>query len=411
MTKHRALVGVGRALSILLALSGWTTVAHGDGSLTCPDGSAGSSLVVKDSIPDDGSVTRPLDWGVPTPEILNLPKFDSTIGTLKNVEIVARVRFDGNLCVDGTGGGCSPVTIAPRMQMMLDANPALPGVSSILMDEWVPIFRPGFLLGSSDGVADCVTPTGPESTGDCTPGEDHYLDQWDEQYVSRIISLTQPNEVGPWINPVGGPPETVQFDTRAFGLFDGGGGTNMSFLIQSKASVSLEVTYTYCSQSLGTSLHNPCVRSLGISFCDCTTSGPCGNNGAPDEGCANSTGKGAALFASGSASLNNANLVLRGSQLPAQKPGLFFQGNGAEGGGAGIPFGDGLRCVAGSIARLQIAVSDLAGEISSSIDLAAASGAVPGDRRYYQLWFREPPGTGCGSTFNSSNGLVLTWQP
>lgn len=133
---------------------------------------------------------------------------------------------------------------------------------------------------------------------------------------------------------------------------------------------------------------------------------PCGNNGAPGEGCANSTTAGATLSATGSSSTTADDLVLSGSQLPANKPGLYFQGPGQVVGGS--LFGDGLLCVSGSIQRMETVFSDGAGNSSTSIPIASTFGATPGTTAQFQLWYRDQAGP-CGSQFNTSNAYMVTW--
>lgn len=148
------------------------------------------------------------------------------------------------------------------------------------------------------------------------------------------------------------------------------------------------------------------------SFCSCDqpANAPCGNAGVLGSGCANSaSASGASLFASGSPSAASSSLVLHATSLPPSKPGLFFQGTTQVGGGAGAPFGDGLRCAGGSVTRLQVRISDAAGAVNSSIDLGVAGGVQSGDIRYYQLWYRDLISGPCGSTFNTTNALEVTW--
>ena len=47
---------------------------------------------------------------------------------------------------------------------------------------------------------------------------------------------------------------------------------------------------------------------------------------------------------------------------------------------------------------------------SSSINVASKGGCVAGDTRRYQLWSRDPITSVCGSNFNLSNGLEITWD-
>lgn len=136
----------------------------------------------------------------------------------------------------------------------------------------------------------------------------------------------------------------------------------------------------------------------------------CANND-PNAGCANGTGAGALLSGAGGPSIGAATFSLQGSQLPPGQPGLYFQGENAINGGNGIPFGDGLRCAGMNVVRLEVRNSDGAGNSSTTIDIANKGGVVAGDTRRYQLWYRDPAGSPCGTFFNLSNGFELIWQP
>ncbi len=138
---------------------------------------------------------------------------------------------------------------------------------------------------------------------------------------------------------------------------------------------------------------------------------PCGNGGAPGRGCANgSSADGALLVASGTNQVAAGDLVLTASDLPAGVPGLFFQGVATVNGGSGSLFGDGLRCAGGQVTRLEVAVSDGNGDVSSTTNVALAGGASSGTTLQYQLWYRDANGSVCGAGFNTTNGLAVTWQ-
>lgn len=132
---------------------------------------------------------------------------------------------------------------------------------------------------------------------------------------------------------------------------------------------------------------------------------PCGNDGAPGGGCANSAGGGALLTASGDADVSNDTVVLSASGAPAGIPGLFFSGPNTL---SGTLFGDGLRCAGGPLVRLGVEFTDAAGNASSQGSLSAQEGLVPGTTRTYQFWYRDVSGP-CGTGFNLSNGYVIPW--
>jgi hypothetical protein len=138
---------------------------------------------------------------------------------------------------------------------------------------------------------------------------------------------------------------------------------------------------------------------------------PCGNGASAGEGCANGTGSGAILSASGTTSVGAGDLVLSGSQLIASQPGLYFQGNNAVNGGSGVTFGDGLRCAGGNVVRLQVKVADSSGASSTTIDIGSAGGVSAGETKRYQLWYRDPQTSMCGTTFNLTSGIEAVWTP
>ncbi|HIG10128.1 MAG: hypothetical protein ABGY71_12090 [bacterium] len=153
--------------------------------------------------------------------------------------------------------------------------------------------------------------------------------------------------------------------------------------------------------------------SGGVAFCTGDGAGglacPCANS-STSGGCANSTGQGAILVSSGAASISLNNLTLIASGLDPSQPGLYFQGDNRIAGGAGILFGDGLRCAGGGIVRLQVRAASATGESATTASIATLGGVLPGDVKRYQLWYRNPVASPCGSGFNLSNGYELTWE-
>jgi hypothetical protein len=126
----------------------------------------------------------------------------------------------------------------------------------------------------------------------------------------------------------------------------------------------------------------------------------------------NSTGAPALISASGSASHSANDLVLKATGVPVGQPGLFYYGPQAL---AGLPFGDGLRCVGGAAGQVirvfPFAVGDAGGVLASSVDNTLASHAqiTPGASLNFQAWFRDPAGAMSG--FNLSDGLTVTFLP
>jgi hypothetical protein len=154
-----------------------------------------------------------------------------------------------------------------------------------------------------------------------------------------------------------------------------------------------------------------------VAFCSGNGQGtacPCSNPGSEGAGCANSSGQGASLFGSGSSSAALDTLTLHATSLLPQQPALLFQGQNAIGGGAGVTFGDGLRCAGGNLIRISVLTPNAQGEASyptaGSPGIAARGGAQAGDVLRYQLWYRDPVGSPCGFGFNLSNGYEVSWQ-
>lgn len=143
-----------------------------------------------------------------------------------------------------------------------------------------------------------------------------------------------------------------------------------------------------------------------------TTSCPCGNVGAGRHGCANSAvADGALLGAIGTSSPDT--LQLQGSGMPANAACLYVQGDQSD--PSGLVFGDGIRCIDGSLIRLRL-MTNVGGASSypqpGMPSVSARGGVVPGsgNTRYYQTYYRNPAVAFCPpSTFNMTNGVVVIW--
>ncbi|MCY2960332.1 MAG: hypothetical protein NTY35_09220 [Planctomycetota bacterium] len=160
--------------------------------------------------------------------------------------------------------------------------------------------------------------------------------------------------------------------------------------------------------------------TTGRPFCsgDGTSAAcPCQNVGAWNAGCPNSAGSGAILSGEGRALVANDTLALLVRELPPHTVVLFLQGSSQQSGGMGATFGDGLRCVAGSIVRLGTRVapagSSTWGFGAPGSPLLSLQSNVPsgGAVRLYQAWYRNAAAFCTASTFNLSNGLEVTWLP
>ncbi len=160
-------------------------------------------------------------------------------------------------------------------------------------------------------------------------------------------------------------------------------------------------------------------------YCDPGQNGalscPCSNPPASlGRGCENSdTTGGAKIVASGSPSLANDTLVFTTSGERAVSTSIVLTGTSKTNGSV---FGQGVRCVGGSLKRLYVKVASAGsisvpggGDPSISASHAAHFDTVnAGDHRYYMVYYRDPIVLGtCGatSTFNGTNALDVTWAP
>ena len=144
-----------------------------------------------------------------------------------------------------------------------------------------------------------------------------------------------------------------------------------------------------------------------------TTCTGCGNNGSAGNGCANSAfAAGGHLANTGFAGASAAtdSLVLTATNVPG--PGLFFQATGLA--ASPVTFGDGMLCASTGIVRLGVVFPNAGGSASfpggltpSPIHVGGAT--APGDVRHYQCWYRDAAAFCTTATFNTTNGVTLTW--
>lgn len=153
------------------------------------------------------------------------------------------------------------------------------------------------------------------------------------------------------------------------------------------------------------------IATLGQAYC---TSAP--NDVTPMGGT-----EGALMWASGSASVAKNDLILYGGPIAVNQPGILYHGNNQVNGGAGLPFGDGMRCVGGLTVRYFPPIfSDAAGTLIQVIDntefniVISAVPIVDMATLNFQFWYRSPFGPfgqGGQSGFNLSNALTITFTP
>jgi hypothetical protein len=115
----------------------------------------------------------------------------------------------------------------------------------------------------------------------------------------------------------------------------------------------------------------------------------------------NSAGAGAVMSWQGSNSVSANDILLQTFGCPPNKTGLYFMGT-AE---AQIVLGNGFRCIASPIRRFHAIQTNLFGDAEMPLDLANLPGGDvvgSGDVRYFQLWFRDPPGGGASTDLSDA---------
>jgi len=152
---------------------------------------------------------------------------------------------------------------------------------------------------------------------------------------------------------------------------------------------------------------------LYTPFCFGDGSGPvcpCGNPSAPGagEGCANSTGLGGLLYARGTQRVSEDDLVMDVFHLPAKHTALVAAGPQAT--GAGVPFGDGLWCLAIQ-RRLTTAWTDLQGYARFGPGLGDKALWAPGESWYFQVVYRTAQPSPCGQVLNATNAVAVAFTP
>ncbi|MCA8981707.1 MAG: VCBS repeat-containing protein [Planctomycetes bacterium] len=149
----------------------------------------------------------------------------------------------------------------------------------------------------------------------------------------------------------------------------------------------------------------------GALFCTGDAAGcPCSNTTlfGDDEGCRNSTGRGARLRTSGSAIVAHDNLELRVEQARANQPFMLLQGRNS----IALPFKDGVLCAGSPSLRILRGTLDAAGRAETGGVSVVTEGAIPGpgQLRYYQAWFRDPQVSVCGTGSNFTNAVAIAWE-
>jgi hypothetical protein len=317
---------------------------------------------------------------------VNLPQFDGSLGVLRVVRVSVFAEVSGTWSVEnlnafaaafgGYGSGTyvgATVPVSLPTGFMYAPNPA-----------YVP--DPAVPLAAFDGVVDYGGASGTVLTfsgasGDGSPGQ--FADIFTEAQLLYFLGAGNFSVgLGPILET--GPLMPSGFQTATTRTVD----------------AWVNVRYTY--DPLPTRI----CRAAPSSPC------PCGNFSAAMNGCGNSiNAAGGALDLAGSASLSADTLVLNGTGMTNSNA-MYFQGTTF--GYVQTIYGDGLRCVAGTVVRLGTKTNaGGASQYPSVGDLpVSVRGAVgaPGTR-FYQVIYRDGGNFCTPSQFNATNGLAIEWAP
>lgn len=177
----------------------------------------------------------------------------------------------------------------------------------------------------------------------------------------------------------------------------------------------------------GDGLSDACDPAI-VAICDAGAGGviacPCANPPAgAGKGCDNSAATGGGSIAgSGAATLSADTLSFATSNQTANGTTILLQGTALAASGAGVPFGQGVRCVGGTLKRLYVRSPGGTGGISvpqvgdNSVSAQSAllgDVIAPGSTRYYMAYYRDPivlGGCAANLTFNATNALSVAWN-
>jgi hypothetical protein len=413
----------------------WSTFgAGGPGMLVAAmAGAPNGDLIVSMSLPAGAiSVWDGVSWSP-------LPGFDniaSSLAVLPNGNIVATGSFttaggvsvNGLAVWDGTSwspmgtppqAGAGKVHVRPNGDLILASN----GLYSWNGITWIPI-----TVGTSALPAFVV--------------DYHFLQNGDIAASGVFISLTNGSQerVAVWdgadwnllgfqVTATAGPVLTVtglpNGDIVAAGFFTTAAGINATNVARWDGSNWNPIGLGLAAGFTGAQVFDLCTTPEGILYAGGAFNDPTDsfqtNLAATNANCStgpgldycsslpNSTGNPASFTATGSPSVVANNLQFNTTSVPANSPGIYYYGTAQ----VSLPFGDGTRCVGGSIFRLPVINSGPTGVLAYSPDLTnppqPAGMVLAGSSWNFQAWFRDPAAAASG--FNLSNGVEIAFVP
>lgn len=321
---------------------------------------------------------------VPGTATVHLPAFDPDLGVLEVVRVTVSGAVDGSLGLENTNAQPSSLNyyVGARIDVVLPSG-GIPSPN--------PAFEIyGQNLSAYDGTTDYggssgVTLPFAGATGTGVPSMTQ--DLYDTYAFGQAY-------VGP-----AGAPGTISIDLSTTPMQDGlPPGIVETHTLGASAFVQIEYEY------------DP--PAAGMCFAAPWAPCPC-NTAFGGYGCPNSVRpEGGRLSAGGQASVSADSVVLLGSGMTNSLV-IYFQGTGIL--YASAPYGDGLRCIAGSLKRIG-AKSNVNGSSRypgpGDVPISVR-GAIPapGGTRYYQALYRDGAAFCTPQTLNATNGVMLRWVP
>ncbi len=162
-------------------------------------------------------------------------------------------------------------------------------------------------------------------------------------------------------------------------------------------------------ESCGGAAMEFCFGDGSATACPCGNASPIGARA----GCMHSLGYGGTLRVHGRAQITDDTLVLEGASMPGSSAVLYFQAEGLSNGGAGVTFGDGIKCVSGPFVRFGTK-SNVGGAShfpeATDSSISTKGHITSAGTRHYQARFRNAASFCTSDTFNYTSGVTVVWS-
>lgn len=316
-----------------------------------------------------------------------LPRFDSSLGALRSAQVSVSANVTGTLRFENTTASATSVggyTSGTFVALTLPWN--VPGISGVsYLPSHASFIPEQTSLAAFDGVLDFAGPSAVTHTFSNANSEG---DAWS-------IALSSDAH----LSFVAGTGDFSVALGAAF-LHAPGVPPGVSAEVAVTGGALVQVRYEF--------------DPFPTTICRATESSgcPCANSSVLNGGCGNSVnGNGGTLGAFGSTSLSNDTFTLGGTGMTNSNA-LYFQGTSFQ--YAQSVYGDGLRCVTGSIVRLA-SRTNVGGAsqvpAASGTPISVLGGVVAPGTRFYQIIYRDNGAFCTASNFNATNGLAVVWAP